>query len=295
MARVEIHKKFAIPFACIAFGVLGLPLGITNRRGGKSSGFSLSVLIILFYYVAINNGEQLAATGKIPPFVGMWGANIILLALGMYLLGRANRDIQSGDVGILRRGVRAIARKLRRRKPLTAAGTVEDEPGLLSRLDITFPNIIDRYILREFLKVLALVLISVIALFTIVDYNEIASDVRKHAIGLDTLLTYYRFQIFYVLNWTLPISVLVATLVTFGILSKNNEVTAIKSGGVSLYRIAVPILAVAAMVSIFAYFVLDFVLPYSNERASEIKNRIEGKPAFAKASEQKLWYLGKGR
>lgn len=295
-ARVEIHKKFAIPFACIAFGVLGLPLGITNRRGGKSSGFSLSVAIILFYYVAINNGEQLAATGKIPPFVGMWGANIILLALGIYLLSRANRDIQSGDVGFVRRAFRAIGSKLRRRKTsVTAEAAVGDEPGLLSRLDITFPNIIDRYILREFLKVLALVLISVVALFTIVDYNEIASDVRKHAIGLDTLLSYYRFQIFYVLNWTLPISVLVATLVTFGILSKNNEVTAIKSGGVSLYRIAVPILAVAAMVSIFAYLILDFVLPYSNERAAEMKNRIEGKPAVTKASEQKLWYLGKGR
>src|SRR5204863_7313587 len=92
MARVEIHKKFAIPFACIAFGVLGLPLGITNRRGGKSSGFSLSIAIILFYYVTINNGEALAAAGRIPPFIGMWAANIILLAVGIYLLIRANRD-----------------------------------------------------------------------------------------------------------------------------------------------------------------------------------------------------------
>ncbi|HEX2122571.1 MAG TPA: LptF/LptG family permease, partial [Thermoanaerobaculia bacterium] len=91
MARVEIHKKFAIPFACIAFGVLGLPLGITNRRGGKSSGFSLSILIILFYYVMINNGEQLAARGRVPPAVGMWAANAMLLVLGIYLLSRANR------------------------------------------------------------------------------------------------------------------------------------------------------------------------------------------------------------
>jgi LPS export ABC transporter permease LptG len=294
MARVEIHKKFAIPFACIAFGVLGLPLGITNRRGGKSSGFSLSVLIILFYYVALNNGEQLAVTGKIPPWLGMWGANLILLLLGLYLLGRANRDISTREAGIVTRFFRAIASKLRRRT--SSAATVADEgPGLLSRLDITFPNTLDRYILREFIKVLALVLISVIALFVIVDYNEIASDVRKHSIGFEVLLSYYRFQIFYVLNWTLPISVLVATLVTFGMLSKNNEVTAIKSNGVSLYRIALPILAVAAVVSIFAYLILDFVLPYANERAAQIKNKIEGKPAVTKASEQKLWYLGKGR
>ncbi|HEY8713402.1 MAG TPA: LptF/LptG family permease, partial [Thermoanaerobaculia bacterium] len=67
LARVEIHKKFAIPFACLVFGILGLPLGITNRRGGKSSGFSLSILIILVYYVLMNNGEHLAAAGSLPP------------------------------------------------------------------------------------------------------------------------------------------------------------------------------------------------------------------------------------
>ena len=64
-AKVEMNKMFAIPFACIVFGILGLPLGITNRRGGKSSGFSLSIAIILIYYVMINNGEHLADTGKI--------------------------------------------------------------------------------------------------------------------------------------------------------------------------------------------------------------------------------------
>jgi len=57
-AKVQIHKIFSIPFACLVFGVLGLPLGVTNRRGGKSSGFSLSIGIILVYYVMINNGDR---------------------------------------------------------------------------------------------------------------------------------------------------------------------------------------------------------------------------------------------
>ncbi len=295
LARVEIHKKFAIPFACIAFGVLGLPLGITNRRGGKSSGFSLSILIILFYYFMIMNGEQFAASGKITPGLGMWAANLILLALGIFLLGRANRDFgaQHREAGLLRRGVRAVARIFRRRSRAAVAN--EEAPSVLNRLDITFPNIIDRYILREFLKVLGLVILSVVALFMIVDYTEIARDLRQNRIGPDVVLEYYRFQIFYVLNWTLPISVLVATLVTFGMLSKNNEVTAIKSSGVSLFRVAVPILAVAGVMSLLAYFILDFVLPYSNKRVAAIKRQIEGNEAATATSQQKLWYLGKGR
>ena len=291
VALIEIHKKFAIPFACITFGILGLPLGITNRRGGKSSGFSLSIAIIVFYYVMINNGEQLAGAGKIPPFLGMWGANIILLAVGIYLLTRANRDALANrtDRGIFARIGGAFSKLLHRRSAATAA----ESRSLLNRLDITFPNILDRYILREFTKILLLVLVSVVALFIIVEYTEIARDIRENDVAASTLLRYFRFQIFTVLNWTLPISVLVATLVTFGILSKNNEVTAIKSGGVSLFRVAAPIIFVAAIISVLAYFILDFVLPYANQRSSQLKRRIEGKTQIT-SSQQKLWYLGKG-
>lgn len=299
IARVEIQKKFAIPFACLVFGILGLPLGITNRRGGKSSGFSLSIAIILFYYVMLNNGEHLAVAGSVSPFIGMWGANIILLVMGVYLLVRANRDAgaRRDSGGFLGRIAGAIGSLFRRRSKAesTEKANVEESPSLLNRLDITFPNIIDRYILREFLKILGLVLISVMALAIIVDYTEIAGDVRENNIAFHTLATYYRFLAFQVLNWTLPISVLVATLVTFGILSKNNEITAVKSGGVSLYRITLPVLAVAALISVFSYFILDFVLPYANQRAANIKRKIQGRTPIASNSQQRLWYFGKGR
>ena len=294
-ALVEIHKKFAIPFACIAFGVLGLPLGITNRRGGKSSGFSLSIAIILFYYVMIINGEELAGSGKLPPVIGMWGANAILLGMGIYLLSRANRDsaVRRTEGGVFVRMFRAVRGMLQRRRTPAMARRREEEPSALNRLDITFPNILDRYILREFLKILLLVLVSVVALFIVIEYTELAKDVRDNGVSASTLLRYFRFQIFTVLNWTLPISVLVATLVTFGLLAKNNEVTAIKSNGVSLYRVAAPIMAVAILISLLAYFILDFVLPYANQRVYELKRRIEGKTAITSTAQQKLWYLGK--
>ncbi|MGZ8869128.1 MAG: LptF/LptG family permease, partial [Thermoanaerobaculia bacterium] len=297
LAWVEIHKKFAIPFACIVFGILGLPLGITNRRGGKSSGFSLSIGIILFYYLMINNGESLAATGQVHPVVGMWSANLILLALGIYLLRRANRDAGAQrEGGWFYRLQQFVLRIASRRTAAQQAAVAGDEPGILSRLDITFPNILDRYILREFLKILGLVLISVMALFIIVDYTEIAGDMRENDISFNIVLEYFRFSIFQVLNWTLPISVLVATLVTFGMLSKNNEVTAAKSGGVSLYRLSLPIVFVAAIISVFAYLILDFVLPYSNQRVATLRRVIEGKTSpAASSSQQKLWYLGDGR
>jgi LPS export ABC transporter permease LptG len=295
-AKVEMHKMFAIPFACIVFGILGLPLGITNRRGGKSSGFSLSILIILIYYVMIINGEHLADTGKIGPALAMWTPNVLFLALGIYLLIRANRDAgaQRSEGGFIRRIVSAI--KSSKRGP---GGPVEGgEEGILSRFDITFPNTLDRYIIREFLKILGLVVISTAALFVIVDYTGLSGDIRANHIPLSVVLAYYRFVIFGILNYTLPISVLVAVLVTFGIFSKNNEVTAFKSGGMSLYRAALPIVGIAIAISFLAYLQLDYVLPYSNQRSQELSDRIKAKRTAhptPTAHQQKLWFLGKGR
>ena len=296
-AKVEMNKMFAIPFACIAFGILGLPLGITNRRGGRSSGFSLSIAIILVYYVMIYNGEHLADTGKVGPAVAMWSPNAILIALGIYLLIRANRDTgaRRDDGGIIRRLIHAI--KSRRRSE-TVAGSTDEEAGILSRFDITFPNTLDRYILREFLKILVLVLTSTAALFVIFDYTDLSGDIRANHIALSTVLAYYRFGVFGILNYTLPISVLVATLVTFGIFSKNNEVTAFKSSGMSLYRAALPIVGISIALSGLAYLQLDYVLPYSNQRVEELRNKIKAKrtpSSMAAPHQQKLWFLGKGR
>jgi LPS export ABC transporter permease LptG len=300
LAHVEIHKKFAIPFACVVFGVLGLPLGITNRRGGKSSGFSMSVVIVLVYWIMLSNGEQLAATGKVQPWVAMWTPNIILLALGIYLLGRANRDVggaRRSDRGIIRTMINGVAALLLRKRSTRAdiQASEMDEPEVLRRLDVTFPNILDRYILREFLKILTLVLVSVAVLAIVVDYTQISGDVQANHIQFHTLFAYYRFMLFQIINWTLPISVLVATLITFGLFSKNNEVTAFKSGGISLYRVAAPIVAIAVIMSALSYLMLDYVLPYSNQRVDQLKKKIRGQRTVAAQNQQKLWFLGKGR
>ncbi|PYQ49695.1 MAG: hypothetical protein DMF59_12830 [Acidobacteria bacterium] len=298
LAHVEIHKKFAIPCACLVFGVLGLPLGITNRRGGKSSGFSLSVVIILVYYIMLNNGEQLAVTGKVQPWLAMWTPNLILLAIGIYLLGRANREAGAqrtgtGLIGTMITGVRTLV--ARKRAARTEIAAEIDEPEVLRRLDVTFPNIMDRYILREFLKILALVLISVAVLAIVVDYTQISGDVQANRIAFHTLFAYYRFMLFQIANWTLPISVLVATLITFGLFSKNNEVTAFKSGGISLYRVAMPVVSIAVVMSVFSYLTADYVLPYSNQRVDELRKKIKGQRSVAARDQQKLWFLGKGR
>ncbi|HEY7513167.1 MAG TPA: LPS export ABC transporter permease LptF, partial [Vicinamibacteria bacterium] len=90
--RVERHKKFAIPVACLVFGVLGLGLSLGSRKEARSAAFALSIAVIFVYYVVIRLGEQAGDLGALPPFVAMWAANAVLGAAGVFLLFLNQRE-----------------------------------------------------------------------------------------------------------------------------------------------------------------------------------------------------------
>ena len=82
----EFHKKFAIPFAAIVFTLIGAPLGVRVKRSGKISGFSLSIALVLVYYLLFSLGEALGNKGKLSPFLAVWLPNLLLGGLGTGLL-----------------------------------------------------------------------------------------------------------------------------------------------------------------------------------------------------------------
>jgi lipopolysaccharide export system permease protein len=93
--RSELHSRFAFPFASLVFAVLAVPLGMQNRRSGKSAGFTTSIGILLAYYVVQALLRTLADKGSLPPALALWLPNMIFLGLGWYLLRMASleRDI----------------------------------------------------------------------------------------------------------------------------------------------------------------------------------------------------------
>ena len=93
--QVELHKRYAIPFACIIFGLIGVPLGIQPRRSGRSHGFVLSLLILLAYYISLTASEILAMRHVVPPSVAGWAPNLLFGGLGVYLLIKAATESPS--------------------------------------------------------------------------------------------------------------------------------------------------------------------------------------------------------
>ncbi len=306
IAAVEIHKKFAIPVACLVFGFFALPLAFNNRRGGKSSGFALSIGVILLYYVMLDIGEKAARLGQVPAALAMWAPNCVLLALGAVLAVRRNRDRRWNLPGWLHR----LPRRRRPPKPTptapraVAAGghrrrvgvSVPDLVLRFPRLRLAFPNILDRYVMRGFAWVFALVAASCIAIYIIGDLSDVIADVLKNHVGGDVVLDYYKYaslQIFFELA---PIAVLITSLVVFSLLSRTNEVTACQALGVSLYRLCAPALVAALGVSVFCVFLQAEVLPASNQRVAQLKDEIKGRETartYRRADRQ--WLAGQGR
>jgi lipopolysaccharide export system permease protein len=87
--RVEYHRKFSIPFACVVFGLIGMPLGIRPGRAVRSRGFATAIAIIFTYYVLLSAGQALAEQGTVTAAVGLWLPNVILGAVGLLLFQRA--------------------------------------------------------------------------------------------------------------------------------------------------------------------------------------------------------------
>jgi LPS export ABC transporter permease LptF len=83
---IELNNRFAFPAACLVLMMVGVPLGVASRRGGKSSGFVYTILLVFLYYFLSSTGTALGRQNKVPAFFAVWSANLLFAAVGIFLL-----------------------------------------------------------------------------------------------------------------------------------------------------------------------------------------------------------------
>lgn len=306
--EVVFQERFALPLACLVFSLIGFPLGIYNRRGGKSSGIALCLGVVLVYWLLLTTGENLAYEGKISPFVALWTGNVLFALAGtLLIIRRDRREVGEGTAAwigrvyerarILRAGARdwwknrGRVRKTRRRSPPS-----EKEAGFTRDRFVggaAFSTLIDRYVLGSFLRYLIFTSLSIYIIFLVVDFRGLLDDLLQTRAPGHLVLSFLKYRTPWVVSQILPVACLVATLLSFGVLSRFNEVTAMKAGGWSLYRISVPVLVSTVLLSAFVFALQDRVIPFSNQRASQIRDQIRGRPPRSYSQPQRRWILGK--
>jgi lipopolysaccharide export system permease protein len=89
---IELHKKFSIPVACLALGILAVPLGVQSESAKRSGGLGLGLVFFLIYYLMLSAGQVFGEAGVYPPAIGMWMPNIVMGGLGLFLVVRTASD-----------------------------------------------------------------------------------------------------------------------------------------------------------------------------------------------------------
>jgi LPS export ABC transporter permease LptF/LPS export ABC transporter permease LptG len=299
-ARVEFHRRLAFPVACLVFALVAVPLGAQPRRGGRAAGSLLAVILIASYYLLTVIGAGLARQGEVSPFVGIWGADILLAILGLALLPRMEQF--RGESRWMSPAVRfrTWARLLRRRKARAraAAMAITRIPnGLIESRENggqssgSFPRLMDLYLLRRFFFHFALLMATFIFLFEAFTFFELLDDIARHRVPFLVVVDYFRYFAFYLIYNLAPLAALVAVLVTLGVMSKNNEIVACKASGISLYRLAIPLLFAGLALAASMIVLDETYLPYANQRQDALRNQIKGRPAQTYTRPQR-WIFG---
>lgn len=285
--EIEIQKKISIPFACFIFALLGLPLGASTKKGGRTSGFTISIGIIIIYYVLITAGEQLAKDGEISAVFGMWAPNIFfgLLAIVIFVISlRESFRWPIFSMSLFKRKDKRLSR-------------LKTRPVRTKRLRylIRFPNILDRYIIRKFLTLFLLIFFSLILVFVIITFFEQIDDVYQHNKTIGQFLVYIWFRIPEFIHYTLPICAMASSLLCIGFLTKTNEITAMKTIGISVYRIISPIVVLSFLVCVVSFYLQENITPYTNKKAEEKWNEINDIPPRSYNQLDQRWVMGRDR
>jgi LPS export ABC transporter permease LptG/LPS export ABC transporter permease LptF len=288
--QIEFQKRLAYPAACLVLMLVGVPLGISSRRGGKGAGFVLTIALVFAYYFLSSTGTALARQHKIPAFAGVWEANFLFGLCGIVLL----RQMATGGAALS--AVTSMANWFRLRAEESTAST--SSLRLPARRRATrgrFPLIVDEYVLREFLLTFVMVLVTFVMLMLVFTFFELLSDIIRNRTPLVTVGEYLMNLTPSMIYLITPLSVLIGVLVVFGIMNRNSELTAMKATGISLYRITVPVLAIAAVLSVSLFLFDELYLPQANRRQEALRDVIKGKPAETFEHPGRKWIFGQQR
>jgi lipopolysaccharide export system permease protein len=295
LAMIEFHRRFAFAAACLVLALVGVPLGLSSKRGGKSTGFVLTIALVFLYYFAMLVGMALARQGRMPVGPAIWLGDILFFVGGLLLLWRVDR--MPIEIVSLKSGWEHLKNWLGKRSkrlvPALSNGSSIDRKILRQRfLHTKFPLILDDLILREFLVYLGMILSSFLVLLLVFTFFELLKDIVANHVPLVLVGEYLINVTPYMIYNMAPLSVLLAVLVTFGIMSKSNEITAMKATGISIYRMIVPVLVIAAMIAVGLFFFDQFYLPHANQRQDALRNQIKGKPAQTYLRPDRKWIFG---
>jgi LPS export ABC transporter permease LptG/LPS export ABC transporter permease LptF len=293
-ATLELHQRFALPLACVLLALLGVPLGVSSRRGGKSAAFVMTVLFAFLYYMALVSLISLAREGRLGAEAAVWLPNAAFALAAILLLATLERP---GDRDVIASFSSWAAHHWTRLRSLSnnhkQATSGFPLTAWRTRIFI-LPQVVDVYILSAFFFYFAILLFSLVLLTEVFNFFELLGDVFRNDIPIGELFTYLFFLAPKLIYDAAPLSALVGVLVTFGVLQKNNEITAMKACGIGVHRLAVPVLVAGLALSGLLFVFDHYVVTQANLIQDALRNKIKGGPVQTFLDPNRKWIFGRG-
>jgi lipopolysaccharide export system permease protein len=272
---VEVHKKYAIPLACLIFVFIGAPLGIMARRGGLLVGGCYSILFFIAYWAFLIGGEALGDKMIVSPAVAMWSGNAVIGLCGAVLMVLMLRETT----------IRFNWLVALWKKTLSATGHTAASPVFrIAALCIKLP----KWLLKRSMGTLPMYLITMfsgwtvglscalIAVFLVIDY---VSNLRQfEQATVVEIALYYLYYLPWIILTFFPLVLLLASMASMGKLAKHSELTAMKSAGISVRQLTLPLLVLGLLLSIVTFYAGEKMIPAGNFKRKELLDSFKEPP-----------------
>ena len=272
---VEVYKKYSLAVGAIIFAILGVPLGLIARNGSAAISVSYSLVFFIFYWSFLIGGEYLVKQGNTSPEIAMWSGNAILALAALLLLRKVsggeskfnllltlqttlspvNKFLQFIKIGAVFRRIKMFFEFL------------GDLPRKVLKI---FLPIIPAYIIGRFFSYFLVTTIGLCIITCIIDFvGNIHVFTGAKA---EELLIYYAYFVASFLSMLLPISMLLSVMLSVGSFAKTNELTAVKSSGISIAKMTFPLILIGMFLAAGNFFFNERFLAEANEKLELYRN-----------------------
>jgi LPS export ABC transporter permease LptG len=280
-ARILWQRRLLLSVTPLIFAILGTVLVLRFNRGGRGFGIFLALVSLVGYYLVTLFGEQLARTGKINILVaGILPVMVSVLAIFWFSLSTRlfRRNLFENLKGYFR------LNSSKKREKISKSNFY---------IDLT-TGIRDFDILLNFLKYFLLTLGFLTAIYLIFTTFEMWKFAGTAPNGISLLIKYLFYLIPFIYLQLAPSAVMIATLATFVIKSRQNEIVTWTAAGQSVYRLLAPCFALMIFFGLFNWGIQEFVAPKTNQKQDTIRAQIRNKGILAQ-KEGKYWVANQNR
>ncbi len=272
-----LNRRAALAAAPLVFSLLGAALGLRVRRGGRSIGVLLTLIVVVVYYLLSLLGESLSRVGTVSPYVGAWYATAFMLSLSLLFL-LVNR------IPLLSPG------SLLKRKAKTPPGpTPKPKQGLTLGVASWGFNLMDASLFKALALSFLVCFVALVAIFDIFTLFELWRFIAVTQASAGLVGRYLLFLLPLVTVELFPATMLISVLVTYALLARRHEAIAWWACGQSVYRLMLPGLFFALAMALGSWLIQEHVMPGANLKQDALRARIRGGEARAITRTGRQW------